>query len=282
MSLLFFMAPLKAQTEIARMDYSVITDLGGNTVSDLDASFRQQLWQGKHNVSLKAEYQNREFTFFDGLNLNSLSNLNRIHTLGLSLDYEKKLGSAYSVRVILNPVLSTTWGQSLTRDDFYGLFETTVSKTWQRTNKSQTLSIGVFRNVAFGAPQILPSIAFDMTWENGWFVRVGFPESLFGLAWDERNSITLGSAFDGSYSHISSSWFQNGQPVDSASFLLLNGKELGLEYIYRLQPNFTTTLSTGYQFVDEFEITDTDETTLYDFGSDSSIYFSIGIQYNFK
>ena len=100
------------------MDYSVITDLGGNTVSDLDASFRQQLWKGKNNLAIKATYQNREFTFFDGLDLNSLSNLNRIHTLGLSLNYERKIDSSFSARVKANPVLSTTWGQALSRDDF--------------------------------------------------------------------------------------------------------------------------------------------------------------------
>ncbi|MEL6974578.1 MAG: DUF6268 family outer membrane beta-barrel protein [Bacteroidota bacterium] len=282
MPLLFFIASLKAQTEIARMDYSVVSDLGGNTVSDLDASFKQELWKGKNNLAIKAAYQNREFTFFDGLNLNSLSNLNRIHTLGLSLNYERNIGSSYKVEAILNPVLSTTWGQALTRDDFYGLFETTLSKTWQQTDKNQTLSLGVFRSVVFGEPQILPSASFTMTWGTGWFVTVGFPESLFGLAWNERNSMTFRGAFDGSYSHISSPWFQNGQTVETPSFLLLNGKELGLEYKYRLQPNFTTTLGVGYQFVDEFEITDADETTLYDFGSDSSLYFSIGIQYNFK
>ncbi|MEO0507430.1 MAG: DUF6268 family outer membrane beta-barrel protein [Bacteroidota bacterium] len=282
MSLLFFIASIKAQTEIARMDYSVITDLGGNTVSDLDASFRQQLWKGKNNLAIKATYQNREFTFFDGLDLNSLSNLNRIHTLGLSLNYERKIDSSFSARVEVNPVLSTTWGRALSRDDFYGLFETTLSKTWRQNDKTQTLSIGVFRSVLFGEPEILPTASFAMTWENGWFVTVGFPESLFGLAWNERNSMTLRGAFDGSYSHISSPWFQNGQTIETPSFFILNGKELGLEYKYRLQPNFTTTLSGGYQLVDEFEIVDENETTLYNFGSDSSLYFSIGIRYNFK
>lgn len=282
MFLLSFIASVKAQTEIARMDYSVIADLGGNTVSDLDVAFRQQLWKGKHELALEADYQNREFNFFDGLDLSSLMDLNRIHTLGVSLCYEKQLGTSYALKANVNPVVSTTWGKALNGDDFYFLFQTTFSKTWQQVDKTQSIAIGLSRNVIFGEPEILPVLSFTMSWNNQWLATLGFPESRLDFNWNERNTVSLKGSFEGNYSHVSSPWSLNGQSIDATSFLVLNGKQLGLEHKYRLQPNFTTSLSAGWQFVDEFEITDSDETTLYDFGSDSSLHFSLGIQYNFK
>ena len=142
--------------------------------------------------------------------------------------------------------------------------------------------MGVLNDVLFGAPQILPLLAYGTQVGDKVSLEIGFPESHLEFQLNERNQLLLEHSFTGMYANIS-----NGLEIDGLGRLtdgkfVQNGSQLVINHVFRLQPSFTTFTRIGYQFGGDFEIQDSVDNQLYDFGQGSSVFFSMGIMYNLK
>ncbi len=278
-----FSFQVKSQKEIARFDYMMLDDVGNTSISDLNVGLQYDVLKNSNVLTLYFEYLKRDFDFFDVQGLLSIEEIERLHQLEIGVGYTMGLGTSYEAEVVLNPTISTTWATSLSNDDLLWNFSATISKTWYSDGQDiRKLRIGILRNALFGSPSIVPTLTYQMAWSDQWFLNLGFPNNSITYRINERNKIGLNHTFTGTYTNISSPLIlEDFGEVEEAKFVQ-NATQLALNYSYRLQPNFTTTTRIGYQFVNEFEVQDVSENLLHDFGGDTSIYFSIGIQYNFK
>ena len=271
---------IKSQEEIAKMDYAIWVDMQNTTISDLSLGFNQRISKG-FNISL--DYLKRDLDFFDRDEIFPLTEIERFHQLQLGLGYGFDAGKAYRFEGAFNPTISTSWTSSLSQEDFLWNFSFSVSRIW--SNKKQRKSwvkVGVLNDVLFGAPQILPLLAYGTQVGDKVSLEIGFPESHLEFQLNERNQLLLEHSFIGMYANIS-----NGLEIDGLGRLtdgkfVQNGSQLVINHVFRLQPSFTTFTRIGYQFGGDFEIQDSIGNQLYDFGQGSSIFFSMGIMYNLK
>ena len=137
-------------------------------------------------------------------------------------------------------------------------------------------------DVLFGSPRFIPALQYQTRIVEKVLLDIGFPNNSIAFQFNERNQLMLEHSFSGIYSNVSNSLNIEGMGEVVGAKLIQNASQVVLGYDFRIQPNFTTTTKLGYQFVNEFEIQDSSENQIYDFGEGSSPYFSMGIKYNFK
>ncbi|MEM7486056.1 MAG: DUF6268 family outer membrane beta-barrel protein, partial [Bacteroidota bacterium] len=133
-----------------------------------------------------------------------------------------------------------------------------------------------------GQPQFLPIINYNLLIEDKWNISLGFPETRLERKINERNIISTNASASGSYSNVSSSILFNGIDSLTNTKLVFNDFDFGLEYLYRIQPNFTASMKSGYSLVENFSIQDKEDEIRYNFEPNGSIYFSMGLKYNLK
>ncbi|MEM9075413.1 MAG: hypothetical protein AAGC43_00160 [Bacteroidota bacterium] len=280
MILVFVYKEIKSQEEIAYMDYALWANMQNTTVSDLSLGLNPRV---NNSIKLCIEYLKRDLDFFDRDELFPLTEIERFHQLQVGLEYGLDFEKGFRFEGAFSPTIASSWTSSLSEDDFIWNFSASVSKTW--SNKKQRKSwvkIGVLNDVLFGSPQIVPLFAYGSQIGNQVSLEIGFPESIMGFQFNERNKLLLEHSFTGMYTNLS-----NGLEIDGLGTLtdgkfVQNGSQLVINYVFRLQPSFTTFSKIGYQLGGEFEVQDSIGNQLYDFGQGSSIFFSMGIMYNLK
>lgn len=282
MSMLFFSLQVKSQKEIARLDYTMLPDVNDSSISDLNFAIQHTLLTSSNSLTLYFDYLKRDFDFFNAQGL-SQEEVQRFHQLEVGTDFSLGLGNSYNLNLLFNPTISSTWGTSLSSEDFLWNYSASLSKVWfNEKEEMRMLKVGFLRNALFGEPRIIPAMTYKSEWDNRWFLELGFPSSSVAFEVNERNRLTLSNEFVGTYTNISTFLDVEGLGQLSNAKLVQNGIQLAGEYSYRIQPNFTTVIRIGYQFINEFEVENNSGTQVHDFGTDTSIFFSIGIQYNLK
>ncbi|WP_422859510.1 hypothetical protein ACOKFD_00785 [Flagellimonas sp. S174] len=280
MVLVLIYTDIKSQEEIVRMDYGVWADMENTTVSDLNFRFSQKI---QKNLTIGSEYLKRNFDFFDRTEISPIEDINRFHQLQLFLDYEIEIGKAYTIEAAFKPTISSSWTSSLSQEDLFWFFSASIlRKLSSKEQRNNWIKVGILNDVLFGSPRLIPLFEYSTDISDKLFLKLGFPESAISFQFNERNRLLLEHSFTGMYANVASPLqIQNfGELVDGK--LALNGSQISLDYQYRLQPNLTTFSRIGYQLVEDFEIQDNNDNPFYDFGQGSSIFFSMGIMYNFK
>lgn len=265
------------------MDYSVWTEMENTTISNLTLGFRQGILKNSEKLVVSLDYLKRDFDFFDREGLFPLNELEQSHQLQLDLAYRYDMGGSLSGILSFRPTIASTWTSSLSNEDFLWNFYAAISKTWSDGHSGrQQLGIGVLYDTLFGSPSVLPWVHYETRVFRRILLSLGFPYNSIGLQVNKRNQLILEHEFSGTYTNISSALQIEGLVDQLNTKLVQFGSQLALGYHFRLQPNFTTSTRIGYQFVDAFEIQDGADDQLYDFGQGSSLFFSMGIMYNFK
>ena len=264
MTLVLLPIHAKSQREILHFDYGMMPSVGNTSVADLSLGFTQRIFSGTNALSVYMDYLKRDYDFFISQTLRPSEEADRIHQFKLGVDYTLSLGRSYELKAAFVPTISSTWSSALLRDDFFWNYSVQLVKTWSSEKGSAAVRVGISRVPLFGEPKPIPTLSFLKEWNNQWFLELGFPSSSIRKQLNERHGIGMGFSFVGTYVNIS-----NPITIDSivgidAVGLVQNGNEFSLNHTYRLQPNFTTTIKVGYQFVNEFELQDSSGNRVFD------------------
>ncbi|MEM6719546.1 MAG: DUF6268 family outer membrane beta-barrel protein [Bacteroidota bacterium] len=215
----------------------------------------------------------------NGVNFSTTA-FNEIYGINYRLMYMRPLTKSWSVRVSGGASIVSNLQSSVQSDDFLFNAGLSFQKVGGNPEKPYQLTIGVGYLPVFGEPRILPIINYTKKFNEKYTLSLGFPRMFLAYHMSEKSTFTLSSWFNGFYANLSEDVIIPGTRRAQKSLFISAG--LGLEYSYWMDNNWAISVKGGYSLVNEYELLDSDNNTLYDFEAAAKPYFSTGIKFNLK
>ena len=111
------------------MNYGVWSDMENTTISDLSFRLIQNVLKQPGKMIVSMDYLKRDFDFFNRSEISPLDEIERVHILQLTLHYQQRIGTSYSIEGSFNPAISSTWTSSLTSEDVLWNFRDMYQKS---------------------------------------------------------------------------------------------------------------------------------------------------------
>ena len=221
------------------------------------------------------EYLNTRFAYFEVPGELNLEEYERLHLVNLKWEGVKMLSNQWDLLFQFNPQLSSNFSSGLSFDDSILGFKIGMVKNW----KESSFSIGVARNTLFGEPTITPFLSYTKKINEQFHYQLGFPQTLMGFAFDQRHKLTASALLQGNSYHITGSDSFPELGAISRTRLNFTAYNLSLTHTYRIQPHITTVTQLGMLVGNTLEVENTGGDSLYQFNTNQSLYFSMGLQY---
>lgn len=213
----------------------------------------------------------------NGVNFSTTA-FNEIYGINYRLTYLRPITKSWMLQVSGGASIVSNLASSIQSDDFLFNAVLSVKKMGGSPEKPYQLTIGVGYLPLFGEPRILPIINYTKKLNEKYTISLGFPQTFVAYTMSEKSTFKLASWFNGFYANLSEDVVIPGTRKAEKSLFISAG--LGLEYNYKLDKNWGIFVKGGYSFVNEYELLDADNNTLYDFEAAAKPYFSTGIQFN--
>nr|WP_246615739.1 DUF6268 family outer membrane beta-barrel protein [Aquimarina litoralis] len=263
------------------MEYGIIPNVGDTQIEKyaFNLNFGSQL--GKNVFGFGFSYTLYDFLFKKDSFIDlDLTDYEKIQDIQLRLFYRYKINDSWSGNIIFSPSLSSNFKGNISGNDLLINSIVSISKRWGNYKKQAILRFGLSFGTGLGRPQLLPAISFRKTINQNWSYSIGIPETGIDYNFRERNTISIKATFDSLYGNASSSvTFPDSGSLTNTK-LLYTSLNTGFQYNYRIQPNWTATINLGYTPWNQLRILDGDNNELYDIGSESSGYISMGLKFN--
>lgn len=271
-----------APSEIAGFDYKVLPSVNTVEIAEYNLALHQAYELGSHNLRLRLSYLGRTFSFFDVDNFRNLEEIEESHQFALNVGYTFRFDEHWALNVNVAPTVSSNFGQSLSSKDFIVNMDSYASRHWVNGKFRSSINFGLAYGTYLGEPQLLPLVYYFLSKENKWMLTLGFPKTKFSKKINERHIVSSFANVSGTFTNISSSLFFDGLGDLTNTKLVYNSFDFGIEYLYRIQPNLTASMRSGYAVAGNLNIIDSDDNELYDFDPNGSIYLSMGLKLNLK
>ncbi len=271
-----------APSEIAGFDYKVLPSVNTIEVAEYTLALNQEYEMANHALGLHLSYLGRTFSFFDVDNFRDLEEVEESHQFALNLGYTFRFNANWALNATVVPTISSNFGQSLTSRDFIVNFDGYISRYWTKENFNSSINFGLAYGTYLGEPQLLPLVYYFLSKENKWTLTLGFPKTKFSKIFNERHIVSSFAYVSGTFTNISSALFFEGLGDLTNTKLVYNNFDFGFEYLYRIQPNLTASIRSGYAVAGNLRIVDSDDDLLYDFDPNGSVYMSMGLKLNLK
>ncbi|TAI47200.1 hypothetical protein EW142_10970 [Flagellimonas allohymeniacidonis] len=268
--------------EIASFDYSLLPNINNTDISETSIRLNHQFNWANTTLQLHGTYLQRQYQFYGNTALINFGNFETTHFLQFKGTVNRSLGKNWKLQSEIAPSLASNLENGLSTRDWVLNQSVGLVKEWNGPNRKVSLKFGAGRGTFFGKPQFVPILKYGISHGNKWSLNLGFPKSDYIQVINERNSIASFIAVNGTYTNLSGNISIDDLGTFEHAKLVQNGIDFGLEYLFRIQPNFTTSLKSGYSMVNSLEIQDENENILYDFDPNGSVYISIGLKYNIK
>ncbi len=267
--------------EIAGFEYSLIPDLGGLSVE----KYSMNLNFGKRSkkramIGFGVSYDYYDFIFNNASLDFNIESYEKIHNVKTRMFFKYFISSTWSANLLFAPSLSSNLKGSLSNEDFILNSMVTLSKKWQNEKKMSLLNFGVGYGTSFGKPQFIPVVSFQKEIDANWSYSLGVPRTKINYQFYSRHTISGTASFNGLFGNASSVVdFQNSQTLTDTK-LQYNSLDTSLDYVYRIQPNWTTVIKIGYSPWNQLKILDDENNEIYDFETNGSIFVSMGLKFN--
>lgn len=271
-----------APSEIAGFDYKVLPSVNTVEIAEYTLTLNQGYELGNHDLGFQLSYLGRTFSFFDFDNFRDLEEIEESHQFALNVRYTFKFDKNWAINATVAPTVSSNFGQSLTSRDFIVNVDAYISRYWANENFRSSINFGLAYGTYLGEPQLLPLVYYFLSEENKWMLTLGFPKTKFSKIFNERHMVSSFAYVSGTFTNISSALFFEGLGDLTNTKLVYNNFDFGIEYLYRIQPNLTVSIRSGYAVADNLRIIDSDDNMLYDFDPNGSVYLSMGLKLNLK
>ncbi|RKN37259.1 DUF6268 family outer membrane beta-barrel protein [Aquimarina sp. AD1] len=269
------------QGEIGGFEYSVIPDIGDTQIEKYAANLNFGTKLGKGMVGLGISYTLYDFLYKKDSFIDfNLASYERIHNIRFRMFYRYMINESWSGNIMFSPVISSNLEGSLSNNDLIINSILSVSKKWGNDKTFSIVTFGLGFGTPFGEPQFFPAISFRKKINSNWSYILGIPETSINYTYRERHTFSGKASFSGLFGNASSSVTLADSSLQTNTKLQYNSLNTGIQYNYRIQPNWTTTISLGYAPWNQLKIRDNDNNELYDIESNSSFYISMGLKFN--
>ncbi len=269
------------QGEIGGFEYSVVPDIGDTQIEKYATNLNFGTKLGTGMVGLGVSYTLYDFFYKkDSFVDFNLAPYERIHNIRLRIFYRYMINESWSGNILFSPIISSNLTGSLSNEDLIINSILSVSKKWGNEENLSVLTFGLGFGTPFGEPQFFPAISFRKKINSSWSYILGIPETSINYTYRERHVFSGKATFEGLFGNVSSSIALPDSSLQTNTKLQYNSLNTGFQYNYRIQPNWTTTISLGYAPWNQLKILDNNNNELYDIGSDSSFYISMGLKFN--
>lgn len=228
-------------------------------------------------LSLKSrftiDYSNNRFQFFDlGQNFD-YKTIDDLHRIQLSWAGTKPIFGSWSLFFQSTPQLASNFNEPLSNDDLVFEYAFGLKKEW----KTSSLIAGIMRSTVFGEPTIVPLFSYRKQLGNRTTFQIGFPKTFLKTEISDRHGLCMGIAADGYYYNISG---DIGLLHTEATKMEFSRLDYFLKHTYSIQPGISTIVQLGFYGENDLQITNENSETLYNFQTNESVYFSMGLEIN--
>lgn len=145
----------------------------------------------------------------------------------------------------------------------------------QQFGSQLSVTVGAERSSIFGAPRIIPMVAFDYKMNEKTDFKIGFPDSRISYSNNERNKFSLTNSFNGNFYHLD----ETAKTINNAEKAVLSQMTSALEYERNVGGNWFLNFKAGYDFNKKYNLLDNSDHKIYDYNSGNGYVLGIGIKY---
>ncbi|GAA4274507.1 DUF6268 family outer membrane beta-barrel protein [Aquimarina gracilis] len=267
--------------ELAGFEYITVPDLGDASVEKYSLSFNLgKKFKKRAVLGLGIFYDYHEFTYTNAsLNFDTGPYVD-FHTIKTKLFFKYFIDTSWSANVMFAPLLSSNFEESISSEDVILSSAITLSKSWKTKAGSALLTFGVGYGPAFGKPQLIPVVSFKSKIDETWSYSLGSPKTTINYRINPRHSVSAVVGFNGLFGNVSSTTNIPEIGLIDNTKLQYNSLDTGINYLYRIQPNWTTIVKLGYSPWNQLKILDNENNEIYDFEPNGSVFISMGLKYN--
>ncbi len=267
--------------ENVEFEYGVMPNVGETNIE----KYTLNLNLGKKftkvgTIGFGVSYNAYDFMFNNASNVLDASAYENIHDLKLGVEYRYDINTSWSANLMFSPTISSSLSESISEEDLILSSWATLSKSWGNKNKQASLAFGVGYGPYFGKPQVIPIISFRKKINERWDYTLEVPRVNLSYRINERHEISSEGIFKGLFGNVSSEVDVPEVGSLQNTKLQYNSLDIGLKYKYRIQPNWTTVIKLGYSPWNQLTIFDEKNNKIYDFEASSSLFISMGLNYN--
>ncbi len=267
--------------EIGGFEYSIIPDLGDTSVEKYTLNLNLgKRFKKRGTFGVGVSYNYYDFMFNNASLDFDAHSYENIHTIRARFFFKYFINTTWSANVMFAPIVSSNFEGGLSHEDVIISSAVTLSKSWSNEKTSSLFTFGIGYGIALGEPQLIPIVSFRKKVNETWSYFLGIPRTKLNYHFDQRHTLSTEASLNGLFSNISSSInFQElGSFTDTK--LQYNSLDTSLNYVYQIQPNWTTVVKIGYSPWNQLKILDNENNEIYDFEPDSSLFISIGLKFN--
>ena len=266
--------------EIGRASYELVPDLGGNQLEKYEVGMRFGRPIGRSVVGFSANFVRYKWLFNETPIEVDLRPYTDFYRVQAGVFYGYRFNDSWSGMIRFSPGIMSNLRTSLSGEDW--VFNTMASATrqWGDTASVKRLVFGIGFGTLVGTPRLFPVISYGEEINDAWSYILGFPQTQIVYQPNPQNQISLGASPDGLYGNNGEATAVDVGNVQENTKLRYAGINTGLRYRRRLDPNWTAIINSGYTIPLNLEITDADNTTLYDLNAHGSFYITMGLSFN--
>ncbi|WP_299433508.1 DUF6268 family outer membrane beta-barrel protein [uncultured Aquimarina sp.] len=267
--------------EIGGFEYSIIPSVGDTQIEKYAVNLNFGTKLGKNLLGFGFSYTYYDFLYKKDSFIDfDLAPYETIHNIQFRFFYKYSIGDSWSGIFMFSPSISSNLQGSLSGNDLIINSIASISKKWGDNDTFSLFTFGIGFGTPFGEPQLFPAISFRKKVNSQWNYVLGLPETSLNYNYGERHTFSGKATFNGLFGNASSSTILPDNSLQTDTKLQFNSLNTGFQYNYRIQPNWTTVISLGYTPWNQLRVLDNHNNELYDLGSNSSFYISMGLKFN--
>ncbi len=228
-------------------------------------------------------YSYNKFLFAESEPALNFSSFQQMQSIRANLAYRRPLKNRWMLGISFGPTLTSNFENGIVGEDFIWNSMISATKIWGDSEKNSALIVGLGYGSLLGEPQLLPIIAFRSKINEKYSYSIGLPSTGFHYTPNTRNRISIELKPEGYFGNNSDTLFveNTGGTITNAKLRIIS-ISAGINYQYKIQPNFSLQFSAGFAPFREINILDDQGNEVFEFESSSAWNFSTGIKYNFK
>lgn len=266
--------------ELGRFEYNLLPSLGDTQLEKTTLSIGMGKMLKKSLLAFGLNYTKYDI-FFKGVKLgNMLDDFENIHTLRLNLIYRRPLKNNWSLNALISPMLSSTFSEDVSTDDFFYNTFLSTSKMWVKDDLKSNLTLGVGFGTLFGRPRFFPMVSYSKQLSLKTRYSIGLPITGFFHDFNEKNGVNFTISPEGLFANNASSILNTQNEKINNSRLQFNGLKLAMGYQLKFEENWITHFKLGYMPISNMEVIDLEDNTLYDINTNETIFLNIAVSFN--
>jgi hypothetical protein len=253
------------------------SDASFHTIGIKTTLFKNPIKKGENGIiglDFSYKYINLKYTVESEL----FHDIEDFHSVGLSLNYLKKINEKWIFIARLNPQLNSNFTGKITGDDFY--FNAAALFNYSNSQNSR-FTFGLAYTNTLGTPDPIPVISYWRRLNEKWQMSLGFPRTNLTYLLNPKSSFTgylEQQGFNANISeNIQSGSFTGQQIAERISY---RDATSGIEYRYRLK-KFQIRANGGYTLARKFMLQDSNNDAAHEFDMNKNFSVGLGLSFNF-